>query len=135
MRKTVFLLAMALVVLFSTSALGQVLQTKSETVVLTWDANTETDLAGYKLYQANVDGSYTFLQEIQAGTETATVTFNAVEGVEYGWVLTAFDLAGNESGYSNKPIRTFTWPPDAPKNLKFITNIGLFFKKLFGLFG
>ena len=73
-------------------------------VTFTWDANTESDLAGYNLYQSNVSGEYIFgggnaIATIPAGTETYIE--NVSEGGWY-WVVTAFDVNGNESGPSNE---------------------------------
>ncbi len=72
--------------------------------VFTWDANTEADLAGYRLYQSNVSGQYTigldWIAEIPAGTET--LIYDMTPDGTYYFVLTAFDVNGNESGYSNE---------------------------------
>lgn len=72
-------------------------------VTLTWDPNTETDLAGYGIYQSTVSGQY--------GAPVATVgtvtqyTFTLPERVteqRYYFTLTAYDVAGNESLKSNE---------------------------------
>ena len=73
-------------------------------VTFTWDANTESDLAGYNLYQSDVSGDYIFgggnaIATIPAGIETYIE--NVSEGGWY-WVLTAIDTSGNESGPSNE---------------------------------
>jgi hypothetical protein len=64
---------------------------------LEWNANTEPDLAGYKIYGARSSGAY--------GAAVATVPKNATSflatglqpGGTYFFVITAFDTAGNES--------------------------------------
>ena len=74
----------------------------SSSATLTWNANTESDLAGYKVYRATASGVY--------GAPIATVlgnvtTYQAVDlqfGTTYFFVVTAFDIAGNESAYSNE---------------------------------
>ena len=70
----------------------------------TWDANTEADLAGYRLYQSNVSNQYSigsgWIAEIPAGTEI--LSYNVTPDETYYFVLTAFDVNGNESGYSNE---------------------------------
>ena len=68
-------------------------------VTLTWDANTESDLAGYRVYQGNGGdlGTFTRVQEIAAPTTSATVK-------------------GMESVYSN--IVTIPAAPKVPGNLK-----------------
>jgi len=86
---------------------------------LAWDANTETDLAGYKLYQSTVGptGPFTYVKTIVKGT-LATATADLPDGT-YWWVLTAYDNSGNESGYSNVVTRTIdTVAPAAPKNFR-----------------
>ena len=69
-------------------------------MTLQWTANTEPDLAGYKIYGATSSGAY--------GAAVATVPANATSfvapglqrGVTYFFVITAFDTAGNESARS-----------------------------------
>jgi hypothetical protein len=69
---------------------------------LTWDPNTETDLAGYKVYRATASGAY--------GAPIATLTGNVTNygamglqvGTTYFFVVTAYDTAGNESLHSNE---------------------------------
>lgn len=66
-----------------------------------WDTNTETDLAGYKLYQGTVSGGpYVYIATIPAGTETKKICFN--DYITHYWVLTAYDTENLESGYSNE---------------------------------
>ena len=74
-------------------------------VTFIWDANSETDLAGYRLYQSQAPGVYTFgdgnqVATILAGVETVQIT-GVLDGT-YFWVLTAYDNDGNESGASNE---------------------------------
>ncbi len=83
-----------------------------------WDANTEPDLAGYRLYQSTTSGQYTYgvttaVKTIPVGTTTATVDV-PVDGV-YFWVVTAFDNGGNESGPSNEVTEVLDAPPAPPK--------------------
>jgi imidazole glycerol phosphate synthase subunit HisF len=82
-----------------------------------WDANTEPDLAGYKLYcGTTVGGPYTFVKQMTAA-ELATSN-NFGEGRGY-CVLTAFDTVGNESGYSNEvTFLVDETPPAAPRNFR-----------------
>lgn len=84
-------------------------------VTFVWNANSETDLAGYRLYQSQKAGTYgdAFVKEIVAGTETVAIE-NLADG-EYFWVVTAFDTHGNESGYSNEvSLEIDTTPPACP---------------------
>lgn len=113
MKKIFSILIMALsLALFSATAMAA-----GGTINLAWDANTETDLAGYKIYQGSAAGGpYTLTQTLGTVT-TATVTVTT-DGKFY-FVATAFDTAGNESGYSNEVSKTIdTFPPMAPTNLR-----------------
>ena len=89
-------------------------------VTLQWDPNTESDLAGYRLYESQTSGSYDFnnvLEEIPAGTETVTIRVE-IDGVYY-YVLTAFDTHGLESNPSNEVILDLdTTKPAAPGMLR-----------------
>ena len=73
-----------------------------QSVTLTWRPNTESDLAGYKVYRANSSGAYgAAIAAIPGNTTSYTATglqFNAT----YFFVVTAYDIAGNESAYSNE---------------------------------
>ena len=110
MKKILAVLAMVL--MFAGMACAE------SNVTFVWDANTESDLAGYRLYQSQMSGSYPdpHVAEIPAGTET--VTINDVPDGTYYWVLTAFDTDENESGYSNEVTANLdTLAPGAPVNV------------------
>jgi hypothetical protein len=86
-------------------------------VTLAWDANTEPDIAGYKLYQSNVTGGpYALAQTV--GIVTTTVVAGVADG-RTCWVLTAYRATPlTESGYSNEVCYFFnTTPPSVPRNL------------------
>ena len=89
---------------------------------LSWTANTETDLAGYYIYEANTSGGHTqpnFAFSVPAGTEQ--FTFSAHDDGHFFTVITAYDHAGNESGFSNEVEYTFdTQGCAAPQNLRVI---------------
>ena len=69
---------------------------------LTWKPNAERDLAGYKIYRATASGAY----GAPIATVPKTATSYIAKGLEnrttYFFVITAYDVAGNESGYSNE---------------------------------
>jgi hypothetical protein len=96
--------------------------------MLTWNANTDIDLAGYRVYQCS---------QLPCGRANGTATRIATLGkvtsfnigmpsaVQY-YVLTAYDLVNNESGESN--VTTYipgatstTPPPPAPTGLQLTT--------------
>jgi fibronectin type 3 domain-containing protein len=69
---------------------------------LTWAANTEGDLSGYRIYRATASGAYgAALATVPAGTLTYQST-GLVSDTTYFFVITAYDDAGNESSYSSE---------------------------------
>ncbi len=83
------------------------------TVSLEWDANKETDLFGYRLYQSNSSGQYTKGQNftpVPIGPVNfdgkVTYTTPDLDPGKYFWVVTAIDNAGNESEFSLEEDKT-----------------------------
>ncbi len=73
----------------------------SSSITLTWNANTEKDLAGYKVYRATSSGAYGApIAAIPSNTTSYTAT--GLPKATYFFVITAYDIAGNESAYSNE---------------------------------
>jgi fibronectin type 3 domain-containing protein len=70
--------------------------------MLTWNANTESDLAGYKVYRATAPGAYGAPIATLQGNVTGYVATGLQVGTTYYFVVTAYDNAGNESAYSNE---------------------------------
>src|SRR5262249_11469321 len=64
------------------------------TMELTWDRNTETDLAGYRVYRATAAGAFEKIGEAQIPSYSDR---NVEHGKTYVYAITAFDQAGNES--------------------------------------
>jgi hypothetical protein len=69
--------------------------TTTGTATLTWDANVETDLAGYNVYMGTQSGVYG--APISIGNTTSYTVGNLTGGRTYYFSLTAVDGAGNES--------------------------------------
>lgn len=70
-------------------------------VTLTWNANAESDLAGYKVYRATASGAYGApIASLASGT-TQYVSSGLAVGT-YFFVVTAFDQSGNESSPSSE---------------------------------
>lgn len=90
----------------------------ADNITLVWNPNSETDLAGYRLYQSRASGTYDkslVRADIQAGTEIIVLKIDG-EG-SYFWVLTAYDTNNNESGFSNEVNINFdSIAPNAPIN-------------------
>ena len=77
----------------------------TSSATLTWDPNTDTDLAGYKIYRATASGVYgAALGTVPAGTVTYQAT-GLSANTTYFFVITAYDDAGNESSFSNEVSR------------------------------
>src|SRR6266508_1971000 len=68
-------------------------------VRLAWDPNPETTLSGYKLYFGTASRDYATVINVSKST-TYTVT-GLVSGTYY-FAVTAYDIQGNESGFSNE---------------------------------
>jgi fibronectin type 3 domain-containing protein len=92
-------------------------------VMLSWTANTEADMLGYRLYRALVPGGpYDVLNGGATVGFTQSLDSTAVDGVTYYYKITAVDTTGNESIISatvqgkRLPPPDVT-PPAAPTNL------------------
>ncbi len=68
-------------------------------IILAWDANTEADLAGYKIYYGS--GSRAYGSAIVVGKVTTYTVRNLLPGTYY-FSVTALNTAGLESAYSNE---------------------------------
>lgn len=92
----------------------------AESVGLNWNANLESDLAGYKMYYGNSSGSYAGIVDI--GNQTSYTIENLTVGQPYYIAVTAYDTSNNESDYSNEVSYTVTdtTAPGNPVNLKII---------------
>ena len=73
-----------------------------EPVTLAWDANTEPDISGYKVYFGIESGNYT--DSIDVGNITTATIDSLIEGMTYYFAVTAYNEAGLESDYSNEVV-------------------------------
>ena len=114
MKRIFLLLAFMLLPLLSLQA---------AVVDVSWNANTEADLAGYKLYYGTTSGVYGL--PVDVGKVTSySVTVNPKVTTTYYVTLTAYDMSGNESPKSDEASITVTvadtTPPAKPTGLKMV---------------
>lgn len=100
----------------------------AENVTLVWDANTDPDLAGYKVYWGDVSRTYSSHVDVAKETQ-AIIDIKPEDGRTVYFAATAYDNYDNESDYSEE----VTWQvPDktAPAKVqKFRLIIDLIFNK------
>jgi hypothetical protein len=97
----VFVSFLALLCMVSTTQA----QTTNLDVTFGWNANAESDLAGYRLYEGITPGNYIQVYDIPVSDLTDPAdpeyTITVPKNIYY-WALTAYDTSGNESGYSDE---------------------------------
>jgi hypothetical protein len=76
--------------------------TAASTAALSWNANTESDLAGYKVYQGTGSGTYGAPLTTLPKTTTSYTATGLQNGTTYFFVITSYDSSGNESTFSNE---------------------------------
>ena len=111
---------LALAIVFATPTRAVVFQGSSgNTVTLAWDANTEPDLAGYKVYWGRSSGHYdnTPVPTVAPSANPTFITPALPNGTWY-FAVTAYNTAGLESGYSNEVSKTIATAPAPPKGLR-----------------
>ncbi|HOO36785.1 MAG TPA: fibronectin type III domain-containing protein [Deltaproteobacteria bacterium] len=70
------------------------------TVRLSWDSNTEPDLAGYIVYYGTSSRSY--MEYFDAGLTTSVDVADLTAATPYFFAVTAYDTSGNESSFSSE---------------------------------
>jgi len=68
-------------------------------VTLAWDAVTDTDLAGYKIYYGTASGTYTGNRD---AAKLTTYTFLGLPNGTHYFAVKAYNTSGVESGFSNE---------------------------------
>lgn len=71
-------------------------------ITVSWDANTEIDLEGYKVYYGSSSGTYDFIHDV--GLNTSHTIVGPEPGTSYFFAVTAYDTVANESGFSNEVV-------------------------------
>lgn len=95
-------------------SLGWVSSSLAQDVRLGWGASPDSDVAGYKVYYGLASRTYT--TSINTG-KTTSYTLSGLATGTYYFAVTAYDLSGNESAFSNevsKSVSSSTPPPSTP---------------------
>lgn len=74
--------------------------TTGMTATLSWAPNTDSDLAGYKVYVGTSSGAYGI--PLDVGNVTSYTIGNLTAGTTYYFAVTAYDQSKNESVYSSE---------------------------------
>lgn len=82
-----------------------------------WNANTESDLAGYYLYWRTSSGSFNDTNRVDCGLDTSILLTGNVPNKTI-LALTAYDDSGNESDFSAEvPFDQDGQAPSSPSGL------------------
>lgn len=73
-------------------------------ITVSWNANTEADLRGYRVYFGTSSGTYQQVRGagLDAGRSTTFTISNLRAGATYYIAVTGYDTAGNESAFSGE---------------------------------
>jgi hypothetical protein len=107
--------AILMAALFSLAIFGAG-KAQAGSAIISWNANTESDLAGYKLYygtshrncshpDANNCG---YTTELDVHNVTNHIVDNLPDGQTYYFAVTAYDTSSNESDFSTEGSRLIT---------------------------
>ena len=92
-------------------------------VTASWNANTESDLGGYKVYYGTQSQNYSNVMDV--GKVLSVTITNLDRNKTYYFALKTYDTTGNESNFSSEvqlfiPPLPDTTPPNAPTNVKIV---------------
>ena len=110
----VLLLGLAMIVSVDTGHSAQ--------VSLAWDRNTETDIAGYRVYYGTASRAYNWFVDV-GNTTTFTVT-GLTDGATYYFAATAYDTSHLESTYSVEASKSTCTYSISPPSQSFAASAG-----------
>ena len=73
-----------------------------------WDANSETDIAGYKLHYGTTSGNYEY--SVDVGNTTSCSISGLTEGTTYYLAATAYNTNNDESSFSDELVYSVESP-------------------------
>jgi hypothetical protein len=114
-KLTILSLTLAMGVLFPISLIAA-------SVEVSWTANAESDLAGYKVYYGTQSGTYT--STLNAGKVTTASIDNLETGKTYYIAMSAYDTFANESEKSAEVTITIPVPDTTPPTGSISINSG-----------
>ena len=83
----------------------------AEPITLAWSANTEPDIASYKVYWGTSPGVYP--NSLNVGNVTQVTIGGLNPALNYYFVITAIDTSNNESAFSversGRPRKVISW--------------------------
>lgn len=98
------------------------------TANLSWNANIESDLAGYKIYYGTSPrtggcppGGYPI--NISVGNVTSYALSGLTDGQTYYFSIIAYDTSNNESCFSSEVSKIIPLPPSTVTNVVFIPTV------------
>ncbi len=80
---------------------GVTAEIENENIRLTWNASSDSDLSGYRVYYGTSSRDYTLPTTEK---NTSSILSGLDKDILYYFAVTAFDTAGNESGFSSPEI-------------------------------
>lgn len=89
----------------------------SATVEVSWNANTESDLKGYELYQSFTSDLPGIATANILAPNTTYLAIGLPDGIVYFWLL-AYDMNDNKSEIAGPVSLTISEPPAKPSGLK-----------------
>jgi Fibronectin type III domain len=99
------------------SFLAAISSQAAQSVTLAWNPSSGPNLAGYRVREGTVSGTYN--KTIDVGNVTTATISSLTAGVTYYFVVSAYNTAGVESVHSNEVAFTATGVPSVP-SLSFV---------------
>ncbi|HPE44380.1 MAG TPA: PKD domain-containing protein [Deltaproteobacteria bacterium] len=113
--RSILFLILAIIVFFPLEGFAASLQ-------VSWNANTEEDLAGYRLYYGTQSNTYG--QTVDVGNATSYTIGSAQNGSTYFVAVSAYDAEGNESDLSAEQSTYIPVPDTTPPTGSVSINAG-----------